>query len=251
MLCQRSFAICTLFFGLVTGLFAAGCGSKGAADSTTASAEGSAGEEGGGSLPPAANTGDFTPSESSAAWPDEEKPLPKAKPNMKPVVVIKTSLGEITVQLDAEKAPVTVDNFLLNYADAEFYDQTVFHHVEQGFLIAAGGYTADLKPKEAGAQILNEAGNGLKNRRGTIAMARQADYANSATSQFFFNLADNKSLDRTDEDDDEESGYCVFGEVIEGLDIIDRIAEVEVAGSEEFPKAPKQAVVIESVRRLR
>lgn len=250
MLFQRSFAVCTCLFLLSLG-FAVGCGSKGGTDDLATADGGQEKQDSGEAIAPGANTGDFTPSEYTPTWPDEEKAPPKPKPNLKPVVNIKTSLGEITVRLDAEKAPVTVENFLLNYVDAEFYDETVVHYVEKGVIIAAGGYTADLKPKEAGAQILNEAKNGLKNRRGTIAMARQAEYANSATSQFFFNLADNESLDRTSDDDDEESGYCVFGEVIEGLDIIDQIAEVEVEDTDEFPKTPKQAVLIESIRRVR
>jgi peptidyl-prolyl cis-trans isomerase A (cyclophilin A)/peptidyl-prolyl cis-trans isomerase B (cyclophilin B) len=249
MFCQRTSAKVGLLLILAALAAAAGCGSNGA---KLPAASISAGEEAApAEAVPGANTGDFTPSEFVTTWPDEEKAPPKPKPNLKPVVTIKTSLGEISVRLDAEKAPITVDNFLVNYVDNEYYDETVFHYVEEGYLIAAGGYTADLKPKEAGAQILNEAASGLKNRRGTIAMARQADYANSASSQFFFNLVDNKKLDFTSAETDEEAGYCVFGEVIEGLDILDRIAAVEVHDADEFTKVPKQAVVIESIRRVK
>ena len=218
----------------------------------TAAAVGNSGENGSGPATEPANTGDFAPSEfTGSTWPDEEQKPPRPVPNLKPVVAIKTSLGEITVRLDAEKAPVTVDNFLANYVDSGYYEETVFHYVEKGFLIAAGGYTADLQPKEAGAQILNEANNGLKNRRGTIAMARLPEFSKSATSQFFFNLADNQTLDHKSEEHDEEFGYCVFGEIIDGLEVIDEIAKAEVRDSAEFPKVPVQAVRIESVRRLK
>jgi peptidyl-prolyl cis-trans isomerase B (cyclophilin B) len=176
--------------------------------------------------------------------------MPRARRNPHPIVVIKTSLGDITLKLDAEKAPLTVDNFLDNYVARGYYDQTVFHYVDDGFMIAAGGFAADLTPKTPRAEILNEAHNGLKNRRYTIAMARNPDYVNSATSQFFINLADNAALDYTSDETADTYGYCVFGEVVEGRDVVDRIAKVEVHDSSSFVKTPVEPVVIQSVVRL-
>lgn len=167
-----------------------------------------------------------------------------------PEVEIKTGLGSIRIRLNVEKAPVTVDNFLANYVERGFYDQTVFHYVDKGFMIAGGGYTADLQPKPARAYIRNEAANGLKNVRGTVAMARPPEHADSATSQFFINLADNPGLDFKDTTSGENYGYCVFGEVVAGMDVVDQIADTPVVDKDQFPKTPATPVVIESVRRL-
>lgn len=176
-----------------------------------------------------------------------------ARPHINPFpkVVIRTSMGEIKIKLDQEKAPLTVENFLSNYVMRGFYSNTVFHYVDRGFMIAGGGYTPDLEPKEPRTWILNESNNGLSNRRATIAMARLPDYANSATSQFFINLVDNDQLDHQPSDEeDEANGYCVFGEVISGMDVVDRIAEVEVSDRDQFPKSPVTPVVIESIERI-
>jgi len=175
--------------------------------------------------------------------------LPEQTPRA-PEVVLKTSVGDIRLRLNAEKAPLTVDNFLSNYVERGFYEGTVFHYVDKDFMVAAGGYTAELEPKETRAFVKNEAPNGLKNKRGTVAMARHPDHADSATSQFFINLNDNNSLDSPD-DESTDAGYCVFGEVVEGMEIIDRIADVEVADRNQFPKTPVAPIVIESVRWLR
>lgn len=166
-----------------------------------------------------------------------------------PEVTIETTLGNIRVRLNSEKAPETVDNFLYNYVDRSFFDGTVFHFVQDGFIAIAGGYDADLKEKAARPPIRNEAGNGLKNVRGTIAMSRQPDYKDSATSQFYFNLVDNPTLDQTDMESSETFGYCVFGEVIEGVDVLEKIAEVEVRTASDFPNVPIEPIVIKSVRR--
>lgn len=168
-----------------------------------------------------------------------------------PEVVMKTSQGEIRIRLNAEKAPTTVDNFLANYVERKFYDQTVLHYVDQGFMIAGGGYTADLQPKATRAYIRSEADNGLKNLRGTIAMARLPEHADSGTSQFFVNLVDNPALDFQDHDSADKYGYCVFGEVVAGMDVVDRIAEVSVVDKDQFPKTPVQPVIVESVQRVR
>ena len=172
-----------------------------------------------------------------------------AQPEPFPVVTMVTSLGEFRLRLNAQKAPETVDNFLYNYVDQDFYVGTVFHYVQDGFIAIAGGYDAELQFKEAKAPIRNEADNGLKNIRGTIAMSRDSEYADSATSQFYFNLVDNPSLDQTDPANAQTAGYCVFGEVIEGLDVLDKIAKVDVREAGEFANVPVEPIVIQSVRR--
>jgi len=168
-----------------------------------------------------------------------------------PEVRIETTKGDIYIRLNAEKAPVTVDNFLLNYVDQQFYDNTIFHYVDDGYMIAAGGYTTELRQKTARDGIPNEAGNGLKNVRGTIAMARYPDDAESANCQFFINLADNPSLDHKAPDSAEAYGYCVFGEVTQGMDVVDSIANVAVEDRDQFPKMPLEHVGLLSIRRLR
>ncbi len=173
---------------------------------------------------------------------------PPADPNY-PRVVMQTNLGNITVQLDGAKAPVTVQNFL-NYVAEGFYDQTVFHQVATGKVVLGGAYTVDMKEKKPHTPIRNEAHNGLKNTRGTIGMARQSESVDSATSQFFFNLGDNSWLDYRDRTL-EAYGYCVFGQVVEGLDVLDRMAAVEVRSTEQSEQMPVQKIVLQSARRVR
>ena len=143
-----------------------------------------------------------------------------------PVVLIETSLGNITVRLDAEKAPLTVDNFL-SYVNAGHYDQTIVHQVYKGQGFLAGGYGTNLVEKPGRTPIRNEAHNGLKNRRGTIAMVRLPDAIDSATCQFFINVADNPALDYKDRTP-EGYGYCVFGKVTDGMDVVDKIGNAQV-----------------------
>ncbi|GIW91996.1 MAG: hypothetical protein KatS3mg110_0037 [Pirellulaceae bacterium] len=170
------------------------------------------------------------------------------------LVEVRTNLGSFTIRLFAEKAPRTVENFLENYVERGFYEQTVFHHVERDFMIVAGGYTQDLKPKPTRAWIRNESDNGLTNRRGTVAMVRHPDYPHSATSQFFINVVDNPSLDyrpsASSDRPEEAYGYTVFGEVVSGMDVVDRIAAVPTRARGEFPAVPVEPVVIESIRRI-
>jgi peptidyl-prolyl cis-trans isomerase A (cyclophilin A) len=170
---------------------------------------------------------------------------PQEKVEGHPVVVIKTSKGELRAELDAEKAPITVKNFLA-YADAGFYDGTIFHRVIDGFMIQGGGFSADMEQKPAGAPIKNEADNGLKNRRGTLAMARTSA-VDSATAQFFINLTDNDFLDHGGRD----FGYAVFGHVTEGMDVVDRIAKVQTTRKGPYEGVPAEPVVIESIRRAK
>ncbi len=152
-----------------------------------------------------------------------------------------TSLGTVTVELAADDAPVTCQNFL-DYAAAGHFDGTVFHRVIPGFVIQGGGLTADMKQKPTRAPIKNEAANGLKNRRGTLSMARTND-PHSATSQFFVNLTDNVSLDAGRG----SAGYAVFGHVASGMDVIDKIAAVATGTRGYHEDVPLEPVVIESV----
>ena len=164
---------------------------------------------------------------------------------VKPIVLMTTSLGEIRIQLEPERAPVTVKNFL-DYVNSGFYDNTIFHRVVKTFVIQGGAYTADLEKKTAGAPIPNEAANGLRNRRGTIAMAR-GEAVDSAMAEFFINVADNPILNHQD-DSMQGYGYAVFGRVIDGMKVVDRIRGVETGKVKGLRKVPKLPVVIRSMR---
>ncbi len=159
-----------------------------------------------------------------------------------PVVLMKTSLGNIKIELFQKKAPITVQNFLFYVKDG-FYRDTIFHRVISGFMIQGGGFTADLKIKRTSPPIKNESSNGLKNDRGTIAMARTAN-PDSATSQFFINVANNDSLNRPLPDG---YGYAVFGRVIEGMDVVSKIAAVKTGMRMDFQDVPQTSVVIKSI----
>lgn len=157
-------------------------------------------------------------------------------------VKLHTNHGVITLELDAEKAPATVANFLA-YVESGHYDNTIFHRVIDGFMIQGGGFEPGMTQKPTGEQIKNEADNGLKNERGTIAMARtQAPH--SATAQFFINVADNEFLNYRSPDL-QGWGYCVFGHVTEGLDVVDAIRKVKTGSSGFHQDVPKEDVVIE------
>jgi peptidyl-prolyl cis-trans isomerase A (cyclophilin A) len=159
------------------------------------------------------------------------------------VVVIKTSKGEIRVELDEARAPITVRNFLA-YTDAGFYDGTIFHRVIDGFMIQGGGFGTDMRQKQTREPIKNEANNGLKNARGTLAMARTS-VVDSATAQFFVNLVDNDMLNHGQRD----FGYAVFGRVVGGMDVVDAIAKVKTGRSGAYQDVPVDPVVIESIKR--
>ncbi len=164
-----------------------------------------------------------------------------------PKVLMKTSKGDITVELYADKAPITVENFL-SYVDEKFYDGTIFHRVIKEFMIQGGGLTEDFNEKPAKPPIKNEAANGLKNKRGTIAMARMPEI-NSATCQFFINHVDNSFLDHKD-NTPEGFGYAVFGKVTEGMDVVDAIANVKTMAKHGMRDVPRETISIISVRRL-
>ena len=165
-----------------------------------------------------------------------------------PKVVLETSMGDITLELYPDKAPATVKNFL-TYADEKFYDGTVFHRVISGFMIQGGGMTADMNEKPAHSPILNEADNGLKNDRGTIAMARTND-PNSATAQFFINAKDNTFLNFRSKTI-EGYGYCVFGKVTKGLDVVDAIEKTPTTTKGFFQDVPAKPVIIKKAYRLK
>jgi peptidyl-prolyl cis-trans isomerase A (cyclophilin A) len=220
---------------LVVACWLTGCGAKSAAPDAAAVA----------ASPdtPAADT------PVSAASPAKAKPIPKKA--VDPIVVLHTSAGDIKVQLFAEKAPQTVDNFLNNYARRGFYDETIFHHIEPGMMLIGGGFTSDLQPKETRAAIYNESRNGLLNRKGTLAMIHDPEAVHSATSQFFINLADNPAFDFQDSETEDTFGYCVFGQVLEGMEIVDQIAATPTAAQGDFPAVPTQTVMIQTVEQLR
>ncbi len=163
-------------------------------------------------------------------------------------VKIDTNLGSIVIRLDAEKAPATTENFLAYVKDGH-YEGTIFHRVIPGFMAQGGGFSGDFKQKPTRAPIKNEADNGLKNKRGTIAMARTSD-PNSASAQFFINLVDNAFLDHTTKTM-QGWGYAVFGEVVEGMDVVDAMAKVSTGAGGPMPKdVPQRPIVIEQASLL-
>ena len=160
-----------------------------------------------------------------------------------PHVVLDTSFGEIEFELQADKAPITVANFL-DYVDTERYDGTVFHRVITDFMVQGGGFDKNMQQKPTNKPIENEAGNGLKNNRGTVAMARtQAPH--SATMQFFINHADNSFLNQNSRD----FGYAVFAKVVKGMDVVDQIAQVRTANKGGHQNVPTDPILINSVKR--
>jgi cyclophilin family peptidyl-prolyl cis-trans isomerase len=161
-------------------------------------------------------------------------------------VVLETSLGEVTLELYPAKAPETVRNFL-DYVDSGFYSNTLFHRVIPGFVVQGGGYEPGFREKPTKKPVRNEATNGLANKRGTISMAR-TPVVDSATSQFFINVADNRALDHRDRSE-RGFGYAVFGEVTDGMDVVDRIVAVPTTRMGPHQDVPRQDVLIVSARR--
>jgi cyclophilin family peptidyl-prolyl cis-trans isomerase len=219
---------------LVVFAVASGCGHSGDGNQSPAAAiDGSKGgvpSEGGSKTPASAN---------------------QTKNLQHPVVEIETSLGKITVELDRENALLTVDNFLL-YVNASFYDQSIIHQVYKGQGILAGGYGTNMLPiaKPTHAPVRNEAANGLKNLRGAIAMIRLPGSIDSATSQFFINVADNRELDYKGRKP-EEYGYCVFGKVTDGMNVVDKINDVKLRVTAALDSTPEEPVIVTSIRRIR
>lgn len=172
---------------------------------------------------------------------------PTEAPPSLPRVLLRTNMGDIVLELDAVRAPITVSNFLA-YVDSGHYNGTIFHRVIDGFMIQGGGFTRDMVQKPTRPPIRNEATNGLKNLRGTIAMARTPDI-HSATAQFFINVVDNPSLDHQSEDP-RGFGYCVFGRVVEGMDTVDRIKAVPTGSQGGHENVPLEPVEIIEAKRL-
>ncbi len=160
------------------------------------------------------------------------------------MVVLQTNFGEIKVNLFSEEAPATVENFL-NYAKSGFYDGTIFHRIIDGFMVQGGGFTQGMEQKSVQAPIQNEANNGLSNKIGTLAMARTPD-PHSATAQFFINVNDNDFLNFSSETS-QGWGYCVFGEVVEGMDIVNKIKSVATGSAGFHQDVPLEDVIIEKV----
>lgn len=172
----------------------------------------------------------------------------KVPQQQNPVVKIDTSLGVMTAELWSDKAPKTVANFL-RYADEGFYNGTIFHRVIPGFMIQGGGFDAKMQEKDTHEPIENEASPSVGNNRGTLAMARTGD-PHSATSQFFINLKDNDFLNQTDKTT-RGYGYCVFGKLTSGYDVLDKIAQAPTGSRPPHDDVPVQPIVIKSVSRLK
>jgi len=165
-----------------------------------------------------------------------------------PVVVMETSIGNVKMELFEAEAPISVKNFL-EYANSGFFNNTIFHRVIANFMIQGGGFTTDFKMKPTKAPIKNEAGNGLKNQRGTLSMARTG-VVDSATAQFFINVVNNDFLNHRDKTQ-QGFGYAVFGKVVEGMDVVDKIAAVKTGVTKGFPDVPEKQVVIKSIKVLK
>jgi peptidyl-prolyl cis-trans isomerase B (cyclophilin B) len=157
------------------------------------------------------------------------------------MIKLETNLGDITIELDSEKAPLTAKNFL-EYVNSGYYDNTLFHRVIDGFMIQGGGFEPGMKQKPTRSAIQNEAANGLKNEKYTIAMARTSD-VHSATAQFFINVADNASLNYTSSTPP-GFGYCVFGRVVDGKDVVDKIRKVKTGSRSGHQDVPLEDVVV-------
>jgi peptidyl-prolyl cis-trans isomerase A (cyclophilin A) len=177
-----------------------------------------------------------------AASPGDKPSSPAAQ---NPLVILETSKGAIKIELFPAQAPKTVENFL-RYVDAGFYADTVFHRVIRGFVVQGGGFTPDLELKPTLPPVRIESRNGLENARGSVAMARSLD-RDSATSQFFINLSDNQQLNRSAKN----FGYTVFGRVIEGMEVVDRIAAVQTSRRGEMDDVPIIPVFLEAARRAK
>ena len=180
------------------------------------------------------------------------KPLPRFDPapsvgdKRTPRVVMETNHGRIVIELYADKAPITVKSFL-QYVDDQYYDGTIFHRVIAEFMIQGGGHVPGMNEKKTREPIKNESANGLANERGTIALARMAN-PDSGTAQFFINTKDNRFLDRDKSAD--KIGYCVFGRVVEGMDVVDRIRRVPTGQQAGHSTVPVQDVIVRSLRRF-
>ncbi len=193
-------------------------------------------------LAPAARAQE-TPAQPETPAETPKETTPATEPRV--YVMMKTSMGDIVLELNNEKAPVSTENFL-SYVDKKFYDNTIFHRVIPGFMVQGGGFTPDMAQKDTDKGIKNEWQNGLKNERGTVAMARLGYRPDSATAQFFINTVNNAGLDRPNDG----AGYAVFGKVVSGMEVVDKIEKVKTAVKDRMQDVPVTPVVIQSVRRM-
>jgi cyclophilin family peptidyl-prolyl cis-trans isomerase len=239
----RSPQLALLFSALLLLGLVSGCGADGTGSGTDPTETGSGAGTTAGASPEAPATGADDAGGDPGTTTERSPGMGEANPR----VALKTSKGDITLELDPAKAPATVENFL-SYARDGFYDGTIFHRVIPNFMIQGGGFTPDMEQKPTNPTIKNEAGNGLKNSRGTIAMAR-TQVVDSASSQFFINTVDNASLDHRDESPG-GFGYAVFGRVIEGMETVDAISAVPTTNRGFFQDVPAEPVVIEQVTVL-
>jgi len=223
--------------GLIVVLLSAFLGPAGAVEGRIRDFQRPAGGQKPAPTPPPAQT---KPVQAPPLQPSADAPAPG-----NPVVVMSTSLGDITIELFKTEAPVSVQNFL-QYVNDGFYSGTVFHRVKQGFMIQGGGFTPALQEKPTRPPIQNEATNGLHNSRGTLAMARTRALR-SATSQFYINVVDNRMLDHTGESP-AEFGYAVFGRVLSGMDVVDRIVAVPTTSKGPMDDVPVDPVLIKGVK---
>ncbi len=230
--------VAVLGFVVCLGLLTTGCGSSDSANPPAASINDPGTTDSDTSLKPMLSDG---PLEANSDFRGEEFPE----------VVLTTTKGDIHLKLDAKKAPATVDNFLTNYISSDHYNGTIFHYVQPEGMILGGLFDADMNPRATKSEIQNEAMNGLKNKRGTIAMSRDPNFIHSSTCQFFINCADNTSFDHIGTDDSSSFGYCVFGEVVKGMDVVDAISEVDVESSDGFVNLPSEPVKILSAHRVK
>ncbi len=176
-------------------------------------------------------------------------PVPNQNGNINPKVVIDTNYGRIVLELFADKAPATVNNFLA-YMQAGHYNNTIIHRVSRNFVIQGGAYDPNLKKKAQRNAIALETAASLKNRRGTIAAARKLSEPNSATSEFFINLVDNPQLDFQSKISPLNQGFAVFGQIVEGIEVIDKIRKVSITNKPGFPGLPTTPVTIRSISRV-
>ena len=166
-----------------------------------------------------------------------------------PEIVLETTLGPITLRLDSEKAPLTVGNFL-NYVERGHYNGTIVHEIHKNYIALLGGYTENLRERTGDFPIRNEAANGLENKRYSVAMARLPDSIDSATTHFFINLADNVNLNHAGKAAD-KFGFCVFGEVIAGREIVDQLNSINTKAEQDFPALPTATIAVRNVKRIK
>lgn len=170
--------------------------------------------------------------------------------NEYPVLAIATSRGTIKVKLDAVRSPLSADSFLWSAANGRF-NGTIFHQVEDGYIVAGGEYDKNLERLPSSMTIRNEADNGMSNKRGTVALTRDPSMIDSSSGSFFFNLTDNAHLDHKSAESADKFGYCVFGEVIEGMEVLDKIGAVQVSAQGDLAQVPLEPIEIQSIKRLR